>query len=802
MVSSNPITVSGRLFWLVFLFLIPSLRAGDIPEVKPVWSLKTKNKLENFTEVLGGKAFFTREDDYVTVINADGKIRWEKKLEGYKSKYFSAVYDDQFMYGTKKGIVILSMEDGSEKGLITDVEVSEGFETLRTKYGLLQIFEKTTVFYDLQGKKLWKRDDQNMSAKNYMVFENGNFIAFYSKSVHMIDYKTGQSLWNRNDQGFTPDLYHQLKSGNFIAFYSKGFALIDFNSGNSLYSTNEETDGDLRYTWGWSEAETSPVVVFLKKRTVLISGKDGKELWSAAMRGSEERGGVKKTGDCIDFVGNTAVIYMEKQIAGVNALTGQLQWQETVKDEDEIAEADYYEITNDQKQLVSGLISINGALLTFDPASGKKLWRTADGAFVGQVCCVIRLDGDDHIVVSGKRAFLMTNKDLGVHMYRVNMSTGNIVWHNQSRAIWSSVIGNSAKTTIEGVAAGPYFSKEAGLVVMVTNMGLCVYQLNDGKLLKEGKWVAGKMGEMKGDFTFENNKLMYPYSIVPPVNATGIISAYSGAFSAMRNTTFTNLNPDPVISNGVMYLTGDEKVFAIDMNSGKKLWDCDVNGPVAKLPFSQGMVVKDNMIYCRTGFYLDENILYGSQSPKPVVYGDKGDFGFVAVDAKSGKIAWKYQDFEGMDPVYLVDVMTDKAMVEKAQNGNCRLNKLKLGTVNVTYERPGYTLLGGGNGLAGIQRDASDPCKSIWKIEDSFDKASSAYELGAGTNAVMLFFKDVHKALICSNKNFYLIDEATHQVVWKAKKESDAVQPVLVSPKNGLAFDVDGKEIFAYKLLN
>lgn len=808
----------GVTVLLLSLVLLRGAFAGDdMAKATPAWKIKAKNKLENIQEVLGGQAFFSREGDYVSVINAaDGKIRWEKQLKGFKDKKsLIVVEDDQVAFTTKKEFVVLSMNDGSEiartpfkKDPRSGKEVSESdfVESLRTKFGFINIFQKSVTFTDFKGNEMWTRGDENMSAANYKLFENGNFLAFYSKSVAMIDYKTGNDLWNRNDQGFMPDYYHQIKSGHFVVFYEKSVRLVDFDSGRDLFASAEPSTGDLKYSWYRTAADNDAIIVFLKKSTVLVDGKNGKLLWSAAVKGSEARGGVKKDEVCAESIGNAAVIYLDKQAVGVNCLTGKQTWKEDVKDDDEIADAASYTYSEND-QIVAGLVSVNRVLIRYDVGTAEKVWRTPDNSFIGQMVNQYRIEGDEFLFVSGRRAFLMTNKELGVHMYRVNITNGTIQWHTQTRAGWSNAIGKNAKSTYASVASGPFIFKEKNLIALVTNMGLALINLTNGSVCsKDGKWEPSKIGDWKAPgFVYESYKMIYSSTIIPPTAQTvNLIAVYSSAFSAMRNMSFVNLNPDPVIVGDVMYVCAstDEKVVAVDIKNGKKLWECDVDGPIVKLPFSRGLAVKDGNVFVRTGFYLDENILFGANNPKPIPFGDKGKFGFAGIDGKTGKVMWKYQDFDKMDPVYLVDVVTDKAYAEKAQNGNCSQKKLKLGLVGINIDRPSYMLIGGGSGVAGIQHDASDPCKALWHIDDDFTQATVAFELGAGTTAVMLFANDVKRAVVCSNSNFYLVDETAHKVLWKAKKEANKLFPALVSTKAGLVLDVDGKEMTAYKFVN
>jgi outer membrane protein assembly factor BamB len=498
-------------------------------------------------------------------------------------------------------------------------------------------------------------------------------------------------------------------------------------------------------------------------------------------------------------MGKAAVYFLDKQVTCVNSATGQENWKETVKDNDEIEEAEAFEITNTEDgSSMGGLIVINGAALRFN-AEGVKQWRTADRTFRGQVCKLIPLEGNDYIIVSGKRAFLMTSGDLGVHMTRINIADGSIRWQNQSRSAWTSVVGNSAKSTIDGFAHGPFVFKDHNLIVLTTNMGLNLFNLSDGKLLHEGKWIQNEIGTMKNHkFTFDESNMVFQWSIVPPAPSGGLVQMYKSAFSGMRNTTFTNLNPDPLIRDEILYVAAKDRVYAFDIKTGKKAWEAKTNGPVAKFPFTRGMILENGVLYCRTGAYLDENILFNSGNPKPAVYIDKGDFGFIAIDSKSGKVLWNVQDFDKADPLYIVDMITDQQLAKTSENSDCRLKKLKLGFVNLMIDRPTYRFFGGGEGVAGTQAESKNPCVKVWKIQDECTAMWPITSLSAGTSTPIVFFDNAKLCAVSTNSNLYLVDEANMTVKWKAKREGKG--EVLMSEKNGLLLDIDGKNMFAYKL--
>jgi outer membrane protein assembly factor BamB len=746
---------------LSVLCLSTALYAGD-PKPTAAWTFKGKKSINNYSEVCGGKYFWTREGNYAAVINnTDGSARWEADLKDLQEKAFSLIWNDNmFVFCTKKEMVALDLETGSEKyrfALGSEVDPTDYNGYINTSNGVLIVYKDNVGFYDVtNGKQLWLRKDKSMTVDNYDLMKNGHFIGLYGNGVAIIDYKTGQSLWS---------------------------------SPEALYS-------DLKfqyYTFTNSEGTGGSVLFFMKKSTALVSW-DGKPLWSIAARGSEERGGQKKAGECQQRVGNTLTVFLEKQIVGVHGLTGAEGWREDVKDEDDIAEADVYAIQDDQKNDRFGLITVNGALLNFDAQTGQKLWRTPDETFVGQMCKILPIQGDEFLCISGKRAFLMTNGQLGVHMYRINMKDGKILWHSQSRAMWSNAVGNSAKTTYDGVASGPYLFPEIDRMVLVTNTGVNVFTLSDGKLLKDGKWMQNEIGNWKKhEYTVDKTNMVLSVSLTPPVGlsaaALGPLGLPFGGFKLLKSTIMINRSAAPAIVGGTLFFSGDDKIFAYDLATGKEKWNAKARGPVV------AMLVREGVVYAMTGLYIDSNILFGLQDEKPMVYYNKGDFGFIAFDAATGKELWKFQEFEANDPVFLTGIIVDKADLEKKEKSECNLKKLKVGQIFNMVQRPNYVFFWGVDGLAGVQYGSDQPCKSNWRVKGDVKKARQMFSLTDDSYMppVVLFDKTF---LADFGGDLYYFDEAAQQLKWKA----DGGERTLYSTHNRLIYVMDGKELTAYKM--
>ncbi len=795
----------GCAVWLLAAFIWTNRADAGDPEGKPAWTLKAKNKLENFTEVMGNTLIYTRDGDYITVIDPKaGAVKWEKKIEGFKESAFRIIWNDNmYIYGTKKEMVALNLADGSEKyrfAMNKDVDPTDYVDFINTENGALINFKNAVGFYDLtNGKELWVRKDKGMNAASYKVFKNGNFLAFYSKNVAMIDYKTGADIWMRNDQGFTPSMYNQLGNGNFFAFYEKDVRLIDFTTGKDLYAAGEAAYSDLKYQYVWDpENPDTPILLFLKNKTELVSGKDGKVLWTIAAKGSKDRGGVKEDKTCAEFVGNALVVYLEKTIAGINWTDGKETWKVDVKDKDDVADAVLFKLTDAKEIPTAGLISFAGTLLKFDAATAEKLWKNpdgaiptdiirssqdkrtlgalADGVFFGDIIKILPIEGNDFMVVSYR--FKILSRTSGMHFYRVDMSTGKVKWHRHEPNInVGAVLGYKLENMLGQHLHGPFLFPDLNGFYVCTSLGVQWLNLSDGQQL----W-------MLKEYSFVLSMMYY----TKPAEGLDIVSLWK----YQQSQAYINLNHEPIIDNGVVYTQGKEKIWAIDIKTGKELWKCGINGNVVQLPNEKRMFLKDGVIYCKTGYYLDENIVNGTRVEKPQVFYNQGDFGYIAVDAKTGKVLWKYQDYDGNDPEYLYGFKFSKDDLEKGKNSECKLKNLKVGTIFNIVERENYRMFVGQDGLAGVAFGADNPCKSSWRIKGNIKNIMDIHNLKTGKNHSVFFMDDMKRFLVNMDKDLYYFDEAGQKVLWKAK----AGGQTKLSLANGLIFDVDGKELKAYKL--
>lgn len=806
---------SGLAFVLTAWIWTTAAVAGD-PEGKPAWTLKAKNKLENFQEVMNNSLIYTRGDDYITVIDPSaGAVKWEKKIEGFKEKAFRILWNDNmYIYGTKKEMVAVNLADGTEKYRLTlnkDVDPTDYVDYINTNNGVLINYKDNVGFYDLtNGKELWVRKDKNMVAANYVVFKNGNFLAFYGKNVAMIDYTTGADIWTRPDKGFSPSDYHQLGNGNFLVFYDKDVRLIDFATGKDLFAAGEESYKDLKYQWIWEPGNPdTPILLFLKNKTTLIGGKDGKVLWTAAARGSKDRGGVKEDKTCSEFVGHALVVYLEKSIVGVNWTDGKETWKEDVKDKDDVADAVVFTITDENNQPKAGLISFAGTLLKFDAATAEKSWKNPDGAiptdifrssqdqgtlgglkdgvFFGDIVKMPPIEGNDYMVVSYRLKLL--SRSSGMHFYRVDLNTGKVKWHRHEPYISiGAIFGMKLENLLGAHLHGPFIYPDLNGFYICTSQGVQWFNLSDGQQV----W-----------YIKEYNFVLSMSYFSKPLEVSGE-SGYFGSKSIaaqwrhQMSMASINLNHEPIIDNGVVYTQGKEKIWAIDLKTGKELWKTGINGDVVQLPNEKRLHIDNGVLYAKTGYYLDENIVNGTRLEKPVVFYNKGDFGFIALDVRTGKVLWKYQDYDGNDPEYLYGVKITKDQLEKGKDSDCALKKLKVGTIYNIFERENYRMFVGQDGLAGVAAGSDNPCKSSWRIKGNIKNVMDIEDLKSGKSVGVFFINNLKKFVVNMDKDLYCFDEAGQKVLWKAGVGGSTK----LSTTSGFVYDVDGKQLNAYKLTN
>jgi quinohemoprotein ethanol dehydrogenase len=118
------------------------------------------------------------------------------------------------------------------------------------------------------------------------------------------------------------------------------------------------------------------------------------------------------------------------------------------------------------------------------------------------------------------------------------------------------------------------------------------------------------------------------YSTLDQVNASnvqGLKGAWLTRLNSGRGSKYI-FEADPLVVDGIMYIpTGNDDIFALDAKSGRKLWEYDSDIPQV-----------NDLICC--GW--DNR---GVASGDGKIFSGHLDGSFVALDQKSGKIAWRTQ---------------------------------------------------------------------------------------------------------------------------------------------------------------
>jgi outer membrane protein assembly factor BamB len=164
---------------------------------------------------------------------------------------------------------------------------------------------------------------------------------------------------------------------------------------------------------------------------------------------------------------------------------------------------------------------------------------------------------------------------------------------------------------------------------------------------------------------------------------------------------------DPVVDAGQIYFSGRGKVRAIARATGRTVWEAK------DLGLTPEMMITGGVLYVRTGGQFSRL--------KDGEIDERGPFGLSAIDARTGKILWRYKGADkGITNLALVDPATalvadrDEVISIDAATGKAKLR------VKHRIEKPSFVLIneqkqavvGGRNEIAGFDLRSPD---AVWR---------------------------------------------------------------------------------------
>jgi len=652
--------------------------------------------------------------------------------------------------------------------------------------------EKMTGLSTADGSVKYQRDLPGFDQAGFWgQLDDTTYVYSTAKEVIGIDLETGKDRWHTSPgEGIKANTWHKPTAGNpkaLLLAYSKGVSVWDITQGKVLWSAPEPLDGDMApCVWANASSPDTGVLMFLPKRTVFV-GANGKELWSAPEPGNKRRGGEDVRLDAMNSYGRLLTVYTSKQVVLLDNVTGAVLASQSFPSPEAAADVEAF-VLGEKKDMAPLLMTLGGRVVIADPKDGKVLGKTPENSVLGQMAGGVSHGDGEYVVLTIVRGNDKT-PNVGLHLYRVDVAAGTVKWHAanggtiDTRQVMQNVVGEKVN--------GPYFLEKAnGVLVATEGTGVRLYNWEDGK----ERWSLK-----------ENLPNSYTVKMFWGGNSFSVI------FTMRQNKIYVSTNPPPVEGDGVVYVASEDEVFAIDTASGQLKW----KSKDKTLNLVSGLSANRGTVIARQGLYRDANdlgaptvILTQVGAPtvveEPEVYIDENPYGYVGLDAATGKEQWKCVDFDARDDAFTGPMPTDKSVCggdddaktasKGAKKKGCKLSKLGIGGIlfaETTAAGPLYL------GKSGLAAPAPGVCTAAWSVDGSVKKLASVWDLDTKEKSFGYLIGPEASYLVAHyGTEVSVVDMKAGHVLWTAGK----AEVVKVVPSAKLLFAADGNSLSMYRL--
>jgi len=660
--------------------------------------------------------------------------------------------------------------------------------TAETKYDLLRLDVGAggKVVFARDGNKLtgldaatgtvkYERPLPGFDDKAYFGHpEDTTFVYTSGNELFGVDVETGKDRWHASPgEGIKPGGWKGPAAGNpkaMLLAFDSGTSMWDIVQGKVLWSTREPLDDDLLPSaWTRKADLKAGVLMFLPKRTVLV-GPDGKELWSAPDSGNERRGGKDILLSAVNSWGRVLLVYMTKQVVLLNCETGEVLASQTFATPEAAADVEAFKLGEEDDDSML-LVTLGGRLVVVDPKEGKVVARTPENSIIGQAARGVPAGTDSLILMTAVRGSGKT-PDVGMHLYRIDRASGEVKWH----AVNGGTVDNSQvlRNVVGEKINGPYYMEKAEGVLLATDeKGVTLYDWKDGRR----RWAVDK-------------SLPNSYQVMSYFGG----NSFAVIRSMMQNKVYISTNPPPLEGDGVIYAAKEDEVYAIDAVNGVVRWTSSSK----VISLVSGLALEGGTVMVRQGLYRDANdysddIYY----EEPDVFIEESPYGYVGLDAATGKEQWKCTDFEARESVMEGPMPKDKSICEVAkveEEKGCKPSHLGIGGILKVMPTAEATMLLGKGGTAGLRPGT---CAAAWKVDGSIKKLDAIWNLDTGDKlSGVIRVGNSHTGIVHYGSDVSVIDLAAGQILFAAEK-ADAVK---IAPASKRLYAVEGNNVAMYAL--
>jgi hypothetical protein len=590
---------------VVAVLLLVVFTLADVP----TWKVELDDPVQLYEFLRDGKYLFFNSDEYAWLYDAStGQKVWSLEVKGYEKKGVHELVGERYLVGTSKGL---------------------------------------NCYDAITGQLLWQKEYKGIDQDDYMSLEfiENICVLRYGEPHLGIDLETGNEIW-RLDIRYDGSLadrgtfnYSFLSQQRKMLVMEKGdkVSLFDVVSGKKVLELKDyEINGDLvkeNKSWMYKAPDQKYVLVVLDDGAAVVDIVNNREL-------------VKKKFDIdgdYEILLPTATgcaVFGDKQIVHFDFTAGTTL--DVPYSIDDMRTYRLYAV-GDQDIL---LIGAKDRMAAVDLRAAKLLWQTAkdDLQFDGYAHRYIKQEGEDAIITYNSTKLTGTvGTGTALYLISVNLLTGKLNWRVHS-AHWEGAITGLARTMgkLAGALASFVGPKSGGRQISASfgydNIGFD-YDVKEvgGNLLvmnfNKVTMINPETGKSGGE----------GFCMVEP--ATGRV-VYRSYFEMKNNSSWGAAGqgvvahtPEPLFIDNAVYVCGNARVMAFDVNEGKRLWVVEKE---LKDGYPTDIVVIDGVVYVKFGKDpvkpgLEKNSIR-LDSPW-----EKDPHGFAAIDVATGKLLWRVE---------------------------------------------------------------------------------------------------------------------------------------------------------------
>lgn len=572
----------------------------------PKWKVELSDPVKINDFVGKGKYLFLANKEYAWCFDAaTGTKKWETEIDDFNSK-------------------------GPQR-LIGDLYV-------------VAVDDKLTGYDALTGKVKWQREYSDISQDDYtdLSFLDDVCVIRYGSTHIGVDLATGKENW-RQEISYNQKVLE--KGGyNFVVRKKQGKMMV-FDNDENLNVYDIRT-GKLLATFGNSEPEYDVVkagkewvyedsterynLILMDGFTSLIDLDRNREVIRHEMDIDEDRLFVLPTKQGMAVMGKDQVAHFRFASGKVNNVPIDVS-----------SYRSFFSFTVNGTDLA--FFSQEDGGFVVDVTNEKLLWKNEDIPELndGYAHRLVGMDGENAIFTIAVSSLAKRNR---LQVASINLLTGKVNYshyvarsENYIPGIGRTMVGISK--ALSGEAGAQSNSTNRGMRIIddsYDNIGIS-YEYFDynGNIVIALRTKANMQNPETGDrggegfFAFEPKTGKVAYKDYFRCSDEG-----SGGMEPKVVAPQGN-----VVSNGkgIVFMPGEDKIIAFDLNSGKRLWTQD---KLEAKPTSLALI--DGTIYAQLGAQ-DYDVLLEKNSIKFKEYNEDEPFGYAAIDPKDGKILWRIE---------------------------------------------------------------------------------------------------------------------------------------------------------------